>query len=131
MVYHSLMKTIELTYTIGELAKKTGLTRRALRIYEEAGLLRPQRTLNNYRHYTEQQLREAFVIQKLREVDLPLPIISRLLSIKRAAWPVQQKAGEWLEVLDFIHAELMKQRQAIDTALQQLEPYQCEAKKII
>ncbi|MFB4295042.1 MerR family transcriptional regulator [Actinomadura sp. NTSP31] len=36
---------------IGELARKTGTTTRALRYYEEQGLLRPQRSANGYREY--------------------------------------------------------------------------------
>ncbi|WP_306216402.1 MerR family transcriptional regulator [Actinoplanes sp. RD1] len=36
---------------IGELAHRTGVSRRALRYYEEQGLLVPQRTSNGYRAY--------------------------------------------------------------------------------
>ncbi|MEV5707973.1 MerR family transcriptional regulator [Actinoallomurus sp. NPDC052274] len=37
---------------IGELAQATGTTTRALRYYEEQGLLRPQRSANGYREYS-------------------------------------------------------------------------------
>lgn len=36
---------------IGELARATGTTTRALRYYEEQGLLRPRRSTNGYRTY--------------------------------------------------------------------------------
>ncbi|WP_079063745.1 MerR family transcriptional regulator [Streptomyces sp. NRRL F-4489] len=36
---------------IGELARTTGVTTRALRYYEEQGLLRPDRSANGYRTY--------------------------------------------------------------------------------
>ncbi|MEV4470351.1 MerR family transcriptional regulator [Nonomuraea sp. NPDC049504] len=36
---------------IGELARASGVTVRALRYYEQQGLLRPERTSNGYRHY--------------------------------------------------------------------------------
>lgn len=38
---------------IGELARRTGVSVRALRYYEEQGLLVPARAANGYREYTE------------------------------------------------------------------------------
>ncbi len=38
---------------IGELAERTGVSRRALRYYEEQGLLVPGRASNGYREYPE------------------------------------------------------------------------------
>lgn len=121
------MNASERTFTIGQLAEKTGLTRRALRLYEQVGLLVPQRATNGYRHYTEQQLKEASVIRDLREAGLSLPVIGRLIAIKRTDGSAQQKLSGCLEVLDQMHSELIAKRQAVDAALQQLEIYQQEA----
>ena len=41
------------TYTIGELATMSGTTERALRHYEDLGLLSPARGENGYRRYAE------------------------------------------------------------------------------
>ncbi|SOD63638.1 DNA-binding transcriptional regulator, MerR family [Streptomyces zhaozhouensis] len=38
---------------IGELARRTGVSERGLRYYEEQGLLRPERLPSGYRVYTE------------------------------------------------------------------------------
>ena len=38
---------------IGELSVRTGVSRRALRYYEEQGLLLPQRQANGYRSYSD------------------------------------------------------------------------------
>jgi DNA-binding transcriptional MerR regulator len=38
---------------IGELAARTGVSRRLLRYYEEQGLVTPSRALNGYREYGE------------------------------------------------------------------------------
>ncbi|MCK7621774.1 MerR family transcriptional regulator [Streptomyces sp. RS10V-4] len=48
---------------IGELARTTGVTTRALRYYEEQGLLRPDRTANGYRSYGEGAVR---VVENIR-----------------------------------------------------------------
>mgnify|MGYP006155126505 FL=1 len=44
---------------ISELARLTGVTVHALRHYERAGLLRPERLPNGYRHYAPSARREV------------------------------------------------------------------------
>ena len=44
------------TYTIGELATMSGATERALRHYEDLGLLSPARGGNGYRRYGEKDV---------------------------------------------------------------------------
>ncbi|MGO4615047.1 MerR family transcriptional regulator [Nocardia sp. 2YAB30] len=48
---------------IGELAQRTGTSTRALRYYEEHGLVQPQRAANGYRSYDEAEL---LVVRKIR-----------------------------------------------------------------
>ena len=57
---------------IGELARTTGTTARALRYYEAQGLLRAQRTSNGYREYDETHLRMVREIQALQAVGFAL-----------------------------------------------------------
>ncbi len=57
------------TFTIEQMAAKTGLTKRTLRYYEEVGLLPPtDRTEGNYRRYTEADLKRLDDIKKLRDL---------------------------------------------------------------
>lgn len=59
--------------TTGEFARIAGVTKHTLFHYDEIGLLRPEKTLENgYRCYTFAQLDELDVILMLRELDLPL-----------------------------------------------------------
>lgn len=109
------------TYTIGQLARKTGLTRRALRLYEESGLLVPERGEHNqYRYYTEQHLQDALVIKTLRESGLPLKSIQRLFELKRSDLPVDEKLTQSAALLDALHQELSVKRRAIDAAIKQV-----------
>lgn len=57
---------------IGELAERTGTTTRALRHYEEVGLLRARRALNGYRSYDDADLRVVAQIRSLVEVGFAL-----------------------------------------------------------
>ncbi|MFF2806632.1 MerR family transcriptional regulator [Streptomyces sp. NPDC058000] len=55
---------------IGELARTTGVTTRALRYYEEQGLLRPERSANGYRSYGEGAVRVVANIRLLLAAGL-------------------------------------------------------------
>ena len=57
---------------IGELARSTGTTTRALRYYEAQGLLEAQRTSNGYREYDESHLKLVREIQALQAVGFAL-----------------------------------------------------------
>jgi len=67
--------------TIGAFARSTGLSAKALRSYDELGLLRPARVDpdTGYRSYSTDQLVRGRTIRKLRELDVPLSEIGALL----------------------------------------------------
>jgi len=64
---------------IGELAERTGVSRRLLRYYEEQGLIAPSRALNGYREYGEAHLDVVLQITGLLDAGLPTRIIEQLL----------------------------------------------------
>ena len=68
--------------TIGRFARLSGLSARALRFYDEAGVLSPAATSlsTGYRYYGEDQLALARRIRELRRLDLPLVEIRALLA---------------------------------------------------
>jgi DNA-binding transcriptional MerR regulator len=55
---------------IGELARRTGASVRALRHYEQAGLIHAERTDNGYRHYREGALTRVANIRHLLDAGL-------------------------------------------------------------
>ncbi|OBF33037.1 MerR family transcriptional regulator [Mycobacterium sp. ACS1612] len=64
---------------IGELAERTGVSRRLLRYYEEQGLLTPSRGDNGYREYREPTVDVVLQIKGLLDAGLPTRIIQQLL----------------------------------------------------
>lgn len=64
---------------IGELAARTGVSRRLLRYYEEQRLITPSRAFNGYREYQESHLDIVLQIKGLLDAGLPTRIIQRLL----------------------------------------------------
>ncbi len=60
--------------SIGEFARTSGLTPKALRLYDELGLLTPTRVdpFNGYRWYAPEQLDRARLVARLRLIGMPL-----------------------------------------------------------
>jgi len=67
--------------SIGRFAQLTGLTAKALRHYDDLGLLRPAQVddFTGYRWYSLEQARDAVAIRRLRGFELPLDEIAEVL----------------------------------------------------
>ncbi|WP_169951389.1 MerR family transcriptional regulator [Microbispora sp. H11081] len=57
---------------IGELARRTGVSTRALRHYEQRGLITSRRSANGYREYDESDVRIVTEIRSLMSVGFTL-----------------------------------------------------------
>lgn len=69
------------TWRIGEVADRTGLTRRTLRHYDDLGLLVPAtRSSGDYRLYDSDDLLRLLQIQNLKALGLSLPEIATALA---------------------------------------------------
>ncbi|MFD6448042.1 MerR family transcriptional regulator [Promicromonospora sp. NPDC060204] len=68
--------------SIGEFARTSGLTPKALRLYDELDLLRPDRVdpLTGYRWYAPAQLDRARLVARLRLIGMPLARIREVAS---------------------------------------------------
>ncbi|HEX6702899.1 MAG TPA: MerR family transcriptional regulator [Gaiellaceae bacterium] len=99
---------------IGRFAQAARLSQKALRLYDENGLLPPQRIDEDsgYRFYSWRQLRLARRIALLREAGMPLAEIRRLLDDPRPelidAYRARLEAelDERERVLDFVRATI-------------------------
>lgn len=73
--------------SISAFARRVGLTPSALRFYDDCGVLRPAVVDegNGYRYYAPDQEPRARLLRDLREIDLPLPEVRRVLDGSPAA----------------------------------------------
>jgi len=70
---------------IGEVAAKSGLSRKALRLYEAAGILAPPtRTPSGYRLYDADTLALLTFVTRARRLGLTLAEIREVVAIRRA-----------------------------------------------
>lgn len=67
---------------IGMFARRSGLTASALRFYDDSGVLRPADVdeASGYRYYHVDQLERAVTVRRLRELDMPLVTVERVLT---------------------------------------------------
>jgi DNA-binding transcriptional MerR regulator len=63
---------------IGELARRTGVTTRALRYYEEQNLLTPERSGSGQRHYAEDAVDRIHLIRRLYAAGLSSKTVAEL-----------------------------------------------------
>lgn len=104
-------------FTIGDIAARTRLTRRALRLYERMGLLQPQRGENNYRRYSAEDLCIALIVRDLRAGGLSMAAIRQLFAIKNSDLDTSARIAAAREVLLDMRAELLHHQDTIQSAL--------------
>ncbi|MGY1831204.1 MerR family transcriptional regulator [Geodermatophilus sp. SYSU D01180] len=105
---------------IGEFSRLTHLSVRTLRRYHDAGLLEPAAVdeATGYRYYSADQIPTAQVIHRLRELDVPLPDVQRIL---RSPDP-RARAGLVTDHLRRLEAELDRTRAAVASLRRLLRP---------
>lgn len=102
-----------MAYTVGELAKLTGVTVRALHHYDEIGLVpASERSAAGYRLYTERDIVRLHRVLLLRELGLPLDEIGGVLDAGDAS--LAEVLGRHRETLVTRRAQLDAMIAAID-----------------
>jgi len=85
----------ERAWRIGDVAVATGLTVRALRHYDQIGLVVPSgRTASGHRRYVDADLRRLYLVTALRQLGLSLEQVGKVLA---ADVPVRDVIDEQLE----------------------------------
>ena len=105
---------------IGEFSRLTHLSVRTLRRYHDAGLLEPATVddATGYRYYSADQIPTAQVIHRLRELDVPLPDVQRIL---RSPDP-GARAALVADHLQRLESELDRTRAAVASLRRLLRP---------
>lgn len=106
--------------TIGEFAQLTHLSVRTLRRYHESGLLEPASVdpASGYRYYTADQIPAAQVIHRLRELDVPLADVAKILATADPAERADLAGGH----LRRLEEELARIRAAVVSLRRLLRP---------
>src|ERR1700752_3536973 len=98
--------------SIGTFAEMTRLSIKALRLYDQLDLLKPRHVdpQSGYRYYEPDQLSNARMIRSMRDMDMPLATIRRVLAVL----PLSQAQAEllvrqYLEMRERQHEQIRQQ----------------------
>src|SRR4051812_8698461 len=103
--------------TIGDFARATGLTPKALRLYDEMGLVRPAEVdeYSGYRYYRQDQLGRARLVARLRLVGMPLDRIAVLADL-----PAGARAAELLSYWRQVEADTRSRRSRVAALVEEM-----------
>lgn len=103
--------------SIGAFAQATGLTPKALRLYDELGLLAPAAvdSQTGYRRYADDQLEQARLVAALRRVGMPLARIRTAIGL-----PPALAAAELRSFWRQTEADVRSRRVAVDALITEL-----------
>ena len=99
---------------IGEISKKTQLSRDTIRFYEKKGLIQARHTtseFNNYKNYTEENVELLMLIKKAKNFGFTLNEIAEILDLVRI-----DKA-----TCSALHEKVLSKIHDIDAKIQELE----------
>ncbi len=102
---------------IGEVARRSGVSVRALRYYEEQGLLTPGRGPGGQREYTEDAVERVGILQQLYAAGLSSRRIAELLPCIEAGTTTDHQRA----MLDAERARIKQQIDRLTTALARLD----------
>jgi DNA-binding transcriptional MerR regulator len=99
------------TYTIGQIAERSGFSTSSLRYYEGIGLVEPsRRTAAGYRVYDDQALARLAFIARAKQLGCTLEEIADLVGI----WDGEQCGPVQRRLHDLVTAKLVEAQRQID-----------------
>jgi DNA-binding transcriptional MerR regulator len=118
------------TFTIGELAKEFDLTTRAIRFYEDCGLLQPQRRGRN-RIYTPRDRTRLKLTLRGKRLGLTLSEVKELVDMYESPRDTQPQLKKFLAVLAVHRAQLEQQMADLSVTLDEVRTHEKEAKRLL
>ncbi len=110
---------VDPTYTISDLAREFALTTRAIRFYEDEGLLAPLRR-GQTRVYGERERTRIKLVLRGKRLGLALSEIRELFDIYAATGNERPQLAKFLQMLADRRAMLLQQREDIDAVLTEI-----------
>jgi DNA-binding transcriptional MerR regulator len=117
-------------YSIAELAREFGLTPRAIRFYEEAGLLQPERA-GRQRVYSQGDRTRLKLTQRGKRLGLSLAEIKELVLIFVSPRDTAPQLRRYLDVLGAHRADIEGRMAELQTTLKEIRAYEAEARGLL
>ncbi len=118
------------TFTIGELAREFDLTTRAIRFYEDCGLLKPERSGRN-RVYTSRDRTRLKLTLRGKRLGLTLAEVKELVDMYESPRDTQPQLKKFLVVLAAHRAQLEQQMADLGVTLDEVRAHEKEARRLL
>ena len=118
------------TYTISELAREFDLTTRAIRFYEDCGLLSPQRSGRN-RVYTARDRTRLKLTLRGKRLGLTLAEVKELVDMYESPRDTEAQLKKFLVVLGAHRAQLEQQLADLHANLDEVRVHEKEARRLL
>ncbi|UZD54510.1 MerR family transcriptional regulator [Caldimonas aquatica] len=121
------------TYTISQLAKEFDLTTRAIRFYEDCGLLSPQRSGPNGRNrvYTARDRTRLKLTLRGKRLGLSLAEIKELVDMYESPRDTVPQLKKFLVVLAAHREQLEQQLADLQVTLEEVRTHEREARRLL
>jgi DNA-binding transcriptional MerR regulator len=116
------------TYSISDLAREFALTTRAIRFYEDEGLLAPRRN-GRSRVYGERERVRIKLVLRGKRLGLSLSEIRELLDLYEATSSERPQLVKFLQVLAVRRAMLAQQKEDIAIVLAEIDALERQCRK--
>ena len=117
-------------FTIGELAKEFGLTTRAIRFYEDCGLLAPERAGRN-RVYTGRDRARLTLTLRGKRLGLKLAEVKELIDMYETQHDTGPQLRRFLDVLDRHRKQLEERLGDLRSTLDEVLAQQGAARRLL
>jgi DNA-binding transcriptional MerR regulator len=118
------------TYTISELAQEFDITPRAIRFYEDMGLLTPARDGRN-RVYTVRDRTRLKLTLRGKRLGLSLQEIKQLVDMYESPSDTTQQLTAFLAILQAHRDQLAQQMEDIRITLEEIEQHEERARSLL
>ena len=118
------------TYTIGALAREFDVTPRAIRFYEDEGLIAPGRTAGR-RVYGKRDYVRLKLILRGKRLGFSLAEVREMLELYDAALDERPQLQKFLAALQARREQLESQRRDIDEVLAEIRGFEAQSRKLL
>ncbi len=117
-------------FSIGELAREFDLTTRAIRFYEDCGLLQPQRQGRN-RVYTSRDRTRLKLTLRGKRLGLTLAEVKELVDMYESPRDTLPQLTKFLQVLATHREQLEQQMNDLHVTLDEVRSHEKEARRLL
>jgi len=118
------------TYTIGALAREFDVTPRAIRFYEDEGLIAPGRTAGR-RVYGKRDYVRLKLILRGKRLGFSLAEVREMLELYDAAPDERPQLQKFLAALQLRREQLESQRRDIEEVLTEIRGFEAQSRKLL